>query len=335
VPIIVGVDGGNSKTLTVVANELGHVLGVGRGAGGNHQNRGMDGAMHEIKRSITAALATADIAPADVDAAFYALAGADLEEDFAILRPVIAGLDLGGRWEVENDTMAGWRAGASRADAVVVIVGSGTNAAGRNAAGEQIRLPGLGWISGDWGGGGELAREAVSAAMRAWDGRGEPTALSGFILRTLDRATIDDLILALYHEEIRGTQLLDIVPLIFEAAAAGDGVARRIVERQAEEIVTTAGTLLGRLGLDDVASDVVLAGSVFRERTGQLVHLVRSHLLERYPQARVIVSSLEPVLGAVLCGMDLLELDTGETVRRRLVESFAGFRAEGVQVALP
>src|SRR5438477_365687 len=36
-----GVDGGNSKTLAVVADETGRVLGVGRAGGSNHQGIGL------------------------------------------------------------------------------------------------------------------------------------------------------------------------------------------------------------------------------------------------------------------------------------------------------
>lgn len=324
--IVLGIDGGNSKTLAVAADGQGCVLGVGRAGGGNHQNKGLDAALAEIQAAARAALDAAGTGAEAVDAAFFALAGADLEDDFALLRPALAGLRLGARWEVENDTIAGLRAGAERADAVVVIVGSGTNAAGTNAAGETIRLPGLGWLSGDWGGGGEIAREAVSRIARAWDGRGSPTALTPLVLQEMGCVDVEAFILAVYRGEVLRARLLDVVPLVFTAAAAGDAVAAEIVGRQAAEVATTAGTLIRRLGLSNRQCDVVLAGSVFRDETGQLVREVRSRVEERYPQARIVVSDLEPVLGSVLCAMDLLSLETGGAVRRTLLESFATSR---------
>jgi N-acetylglucosamine kinase-like BadF-type ATPase len=289
----------------------------------------MAAAMSEVRRAVDAALAAAGRRAGEIAAAFYALAGADLEEDFAILRPAVAELGLGGKWDIDNDTIAGLWAGTSARDAVVVILGAGTNAAGRNSAGQEIRLPGLGWISGDWGGGGDLAREAVSEAMRAWDGRGEPTALTDVLLEALGCADMGELLLKLYREQIRGTRLLGVVPLIFDVAAAGDAVARRLVERQAAEAAIMAGALIGRLGMGERSCDVVLAGSVSRERTGELRRLVQQDVLERYPQARVVVSTLEPVLGAALRAMDLIGLDTGETVRQRLAESYVSPPVEG------
>jgi N-acetylglucosamine kinase-like BadF-type ATPase len=331
-PIILGVDGGNSKTLAAVADATGQVHGVGRSSGGNHQNKGLGPAMEQIALACDAALSRAGLQRRDVEVAYYSLAGADLDDDFALLNPALAELAMGRRYALANDTVAGLRAGARRGDCVVVIVGSGTNAAGRNAEGTTIHLPGLGWLSGDWGGGGDLAREAVSLAAREWDGRGRPTALTKLVLEMLDVPTMDAAILAVYQGRMQPGRFLDLVPQIFEVAVAGDAVARELVERQAEEVVTTAGALIRRLGLTDRPCDVVLAGSVFRDRTGLLVAEVRARLAERYPQAEAIVSELEPVLGAVLCGFDLLGLETGQPVRERLFSSYAAMRAEGTQV---
>jgi N-acetylglucosamine kinase-like BadF-type ATPase len=331
-PIILGVDGGNSKTLAAVANAGGWVLGVGRSSGGNHQNKGLGPAMEQIALACDAALSNASLRRGDVDAVFYSLAGADLDDDFALLNPALAELGMGRRCALDNDTMAGLRAGARRRDCVVVIVGSGTNAAGRNAEGESIRLPGLGWVSGDWGGGGELAREAVGLAAREWDGRGRSTALTQLVLEMLDAPDMEAAILALYRGQMQPGRFHGIVPRIFEVAAAGDAVARELVEQQAVEVVTTASALIRRLGLTDRPCDVVLAGSVFRDQTGLLVGAVRERLPERYPRAEVIVSELEPVLGAVLCGFDLMGLEADQAVRERLFSSFAAMRAEGAQV---
>lgn len=321
--LVLGVDGGNSKTLAAVADEHGHVLGVGRSGSGSHQALGIEGSMTEIRAAVSTALQMAGRTPEELDGAFYALAGADLEEDFAVLRPALGALHYGRCFEFDNDTIAGLRAGARRRDAVVVVVGSGTNAAGTNAAGDAIRLPGLGWISGDWGGGSAMAREAVRLVMRAWDGRGDPTLLTEMILNTLGAATVEDLLLALYRKEIRGTQLLAVTPLIFEAAEEGDTVAQSIIEMQAREVVDTAGGIMRRLGIAGSPCDIVLAGSVFRDRTGRLVDSIRERLSNQFPQACAVVSELEPVLGAVLCGMDLLRLPTTEDVRRNLFGSFS------------
>src|SRR6185503_10466007 len=75
-PLVLGVDGGNTKTIAVVVTGEGAVLGTGRaGCGDIHNARGLG-----------AALAEAGTGAGDVAAAAFSLAGADWPEDFDYLR---------------------------------------------------------------------------------------------------------------------------------------------------------------------------------------------------------------------------------------------------------
>ena len=60
---------------------------------------------------------------------------------------------------------------------IVTIAGTGSIAFGRNAAGRTARIGGWGYIFGDEGGGFDIARQALRAALRAEEGWGPPTAL--------------------------------------------------------------------------------------------------------------------------------------------------------------
>src|SRR5918997_265200 len=74
---------------------------------------------------------------------------------------------------------------------------AGVNAAGRAPDGREVVFPALGWISGDWGGGGSLAMEMVRLVMRADDGRGPPTLLTPLLLGALGQPTAFELMRAL------------------------------------------------------------------------------------------------------------------------------------------
>ena len=78
---------------------------------------------------------------------------------------------------VGNDTFALLRAGTNSGVGVAVVCGAGINAVGVAHDGRTHRFPALGAISGDWGGGGQLGNDALWHAVRAEDGRGEPTEL--------------------------------------------------------------------------------------------------------------------------------------------------------------
>lgn len=318
---ILGVDAGGSKTLAVVGDETGRVLGIGRAGCGNHQSRGLAAAMDQVRLAAAQALEMAGVTAAEV--ASYCLAGADLPEDFVLLRPAVEDLGLAARACLRNDIAAVLRSGSDSPNAVVVGWGSGVNAMGRNAAGEEIRLPALGWYSGDWGGGSDLGREAIWLVARAHDGRGEPTALQEPVLRAFGVSGVEEMIRKLYFHREERWGIHRLAPIVFQVAAAGDCAARGLVERAAEETVLTAVALLRRLDLLVTPADVVLGGSIFRARDALLIGAVGERLRERAPRARVVIPDVEPVVGAYFYGLDMLEEAVGCDVRARAAASFA------------
>src|SRR5947209_1425805 len=102
---ILGIDGGNSKTLAVVANRAGQVAGMGRSGCGNHQAHGLTPAMDQVRLAIHRALRSAGVATDEVEAAYYCMAGAGLPEDFDLLRPALESIGAGKRIDLNNDIL--------------------------------------------------------------------------------------------------------------------------------------------------------------------------------------------------------------------------------------
>ncbi len=319
---VLGVDGGNSKTLAVVVDERGSVLGLGRSGNSNHQGIGLEAAMREVRAAANTALQNAAIDSSSLSAARCALAGADLSEDFDALNPALAGLQLAPVVELDNDSIAALRAGTDCPNAVVVVWGAGTNGAGRNSAGATVRLPALGSISGDWGGGGDFGRDAIWFVARAHDGRGRPTVLTDLVLNALGLSDVDEMIRRLYLRQLSSVQIIELAPLVFQAADVGDPVASQLVVRGGEEVATTARALLGRLGLLESAAQVILAGGMFRAEAPLFMHIILRALAEMAPHARVVRPDVEPVVGAAFLALDLLGLPVDATVRERARRSY-------------
>lgn len=325
---VLGVDGGASKTHALVVEETGRAIGFGRGGNSNHQVNGLQPAMNEVKCAVNSALDSAGLSPLVVELGYFCLAGADLPEDYAMLQEAVKGLNLGKSIVVKNDTMAALRSGTTRSWGVVVICGTGFNAAGRSPDGQEIVLPGLGPISGDWGGGYALSQEMIRRVMRAWDGRGRATLLTAMVLGDLSVDSVDSLLYMLYHEQIDSRQLLDLVPLLFEAADAGDEVAQDLVVRMGREVAITANTIIRRLSLAEKDVEVVLGGSVFKGKGNLMLNTITRLVHEQAPNARIVMPCHEPVVGAVLLALEqigvvideapyqLLE-DTLQSVKRR------------------
>jgi len=318
--LVLGVDAGASKTFALVSDDGGHILGFGQGGPGNHQVAGPEPALAEIRRACEEALAQARASP-PVDFGFFGLAGADLPVDFALLIPAVESMNLARQVRIKNDTMVALRAGLKRSWGVAVICGTGFNAGGIGPDGREVQLPGLGALSGDWGGGGDIAQEVIRLVCRAWDGRGQPTALTEMVLTALGLPSVEELISQLYQSQFDyypgqfdRRHLLALVPLVFEAAYAGDQVAQDLLVRVGTEVGVTANAIIKRLGLEDTDVEVVLGGSVFKGKGPLLVDTITQIVHRVAPRATIVIPQFEPVVGAVFMALENLGVEVNETI---------------------
>src|SRR6185295_1363483 len=137
--------------------------------------------------------------------------------------------------------------------------GTGSIAYAQNDSGHVWRTGGLGWQLGDEGSGYALARAALGAAGRAWDGRGPETTLGAAILQALELETPDDLIRwALTAER---AEVVALAPTVGKAAEGGDVVAKELVDRCADDLLEHVNALLHHFpSLNPVS--VVLGGGL-------------------------------------------------------------------------
>ncbi|MEU2391991.1 BadF/BadG/BcrA/BcrD ATPase family protein [Streptomyces sp. NPDC007369] len=326
---VLAIDAGNSKTDAALVGADGRVLGTGRAGGFQPQLTGIGAAVDVLEQAVAQAAgacgpsgagapagacapsgAGGPAGPPYADTVSACLAGADFPVEEQQLADAIAARGWAPATRVRNDTFAILRAGLPTGRpprGVAVVCGAGINCAGMLPDGRTARFPSVGRISGDWGGGGGLAREALWCAARAEDGRGGPTGLAAALPGHFGLGSMAALIEALHLGHLAQRRVHELVPVLFEVAAAGDVVAAALVERQAEEVVTMASVALARLDLLTEEVPVLLGGGVLTAGHPQLDGPIRAGLAERAPLARVSVVAAPPVLGAALLGLDALD----------------------------
>jgi N-acetylglucosamine kinase-like BadF-type ATPase len=305
---VLAIDGGNSKTDVCMISADGRLLGYARGPGSNHQNIGMDAAFDVLWTLIREAADEAGLAVGSTlaqHAAVY-LAGADFLAEVVMLRERVSLAGWASEVSLDNDTFALLRAGTKTANRIAVVCGAGINCVGVSAEGGMVRFPSVGPISGDWGGGGSLGAEALFLAVRAEDGRGQPTALREAIMNHFGTSSVLEVTAALHFDELPRSRLHELAPVLFRVAAAGDGPARAVVDRLAEEVFLFVRVALDRLDLRDQLTDVVLGGSVLSARDPLLLQGVSVRLAAYTPHANVLITDDPPVIGAALLGLDAL-----------------------------
>lgn len=316
--LALAVDGGGSKTDVVLLDIAGEVLAWERGPGSSPQTDGLDESVHVIDDLVRRALGDRD--PGDLAAVGLYLSGLDLAEEIEIFREAISSLPWARGAVIENDLHALLRAGTDARDAIAVICGTGMNAIGIRADGAQVRFPALGPLSGDWGGGGELGDAVVWHAARAEDGRGPETALVDLLLNAVGAPTVAALIEDVHLDRRPGQSFATLAPVLFEAAAAGDAVARAVVRQQADEVVAFVRACVTRLDLSGVDVPVLFGGGVARGRDPLLLDGIRAGLAEHAPRACLHIVDAPPVLGAALLVLDAAgaEAAAGERARAEL-----------------
>ena len=311
---ILGVDGGNSKTDVALVASDGRLLASVRGGTISHQQVGLERGADRLVDLVAAARTAAGLGPDDPlpDEAVYCLAGADSAGDIARLTAAFARRRLARSGHVLNDAFAPVRAGTDRTWGVAVICGAGTNAAGIAPDGRTARAA-LGPISGDWGGGGDVGLAGLGAAVRARDGRGPRTSLERSVPAHFGLGRPLDVTDAVERGRISLERLRELSPVVFEAAADGDDVARKIVDRLADELATMANALIRRLRLTRMDPDVVLAGGVFHAADARFEARIAAGIRTVAPRARVTRLEALPVTGAALLALDRLAVDDPAT----------------------
>ena len=296
---VLGIDAGGTKTVCLLADERGQIVAEGRGPGANLHASGELAVEKVLHGVMEQAIGDRAIEPSAI---CLGIAGVDREDDGQTVRAIMRRIGHKSRVLVVNDALIALVAGAKDAPAIVIIAGTGSIVYGRNAHGEAARAGGWGHMIGDEGSGYWIGREALAAVMRASDGRGPVTRLTADILAYLQVDDESRLPRIVYDLEAPRMTVAALGPIIQQAAAQGDAVATRILERAAEELVLAAQSVASRLEMRGDAFTFFLAGGVFRV-VPWLAGELPGRLAEVAPRCQVHVLDEEPAAGAVWLAM--------------------------------
>jgi N-acetylglucosamine kinase-like BadF-type ATPase len=297
---VLGIDAGGTKTVCLLADDRGLIIAEARGAGANLHVAGELGVEKVLHELMEQAIGDRGITPAAI---CLGIAGVDRGAEAQTVRAIMRRIGQRSRVVVVNDALIALVAGAKDAPGIVIIAGTGSIAYGRNQSGEAARAGGWGHMIGDEGSGYWIGREALTAVMRAADGRGPATALSADVLAHFNIADVSQLPRIVYDHDQPRTSVAALGPLVHQASAHGDAVASRILERAADELVLAATSVATRLAMRGDAFTFYLAGGVFRV-VPSLAEELPHRLAEVAPRCQVQLLDEEPAVGAVWLALE-------------------------------
>ncbi len=316
-PYILGVDGGTTKTIALVADMNGNVLGAARGGNSNWTGDDVTVPMEVVAATAREALHAAGATPTDIRVAVFGLAGADWPEDYARRQAALEAANLAQRIVVRNDAIAGWRGGTRQTYGAVIAAGTGSNTCILTPDGHE-------WCYGYYvfyGGAIDVAQDALQAVLRAEDGRGRPTTLTDSVLRQLGYVSTEAMLKGMVAGKISQAALLSLCPLTFEVAAEGDEVATDLIVKQGAALGEYAAAAIRRFDMQALTFDVVLAGSVFKGRGPLLIDTVTQVIHRTAPGAAIVRAALEPAAGALLLAYDELGVPVTDDILATIRET--------------
>lgn len=229
------VDSGGTKTEAVVHDEAGHVIGRRVTPGCN----AMDVGAEEAARRITDALegVRGFFPDGKPDKSYFGLASKNYYEDRLIGRPRELYRDWNITWEDDGRGMITSVLG--RGDGGCIVCGTGSSMFCRRG-GEMFHTGGWGYLLDTVGSGFMLGRDAIRAALRQYDGRGEKTLLYESVSVRLGARPEKSI-----PEIYAGGRpfIASFARCVFECRAEGDAVAGAIFDHNASALaeMTFAG----------------------------------------------------------------------------------------------
>lgn len=298
--LLLGVDGGATKTVALVADVAGNVLGAGR-AGSSDIHAAViapDAAVGEVVAAVREATTSAGVGPADLRCCVFSLCGADWPEDYELYSGMLAErLDLGSEPTVVNDAFGALRAGAPDGIGVALVLGTGAAVAARGPGGDT-------WYSGyriEASGALEFGRYAYELLIRGEYGSGPTPAFRSAALEAFDVASVEELVYVVMRSGGLGSRsLARLAPLLLEAGHLGDPLIQLYVREQGRSLAGYVRAAAERVFPGGQRPIVVTTGGVFRHRCTDLSDAIEAGL----PGYSVVASGAEPVIGAVMLAAD-------------------------------
>ncbi|XP_077243874.1 actin-like ATPase superfamily protein isoform X2 [Tasmannia lanceolata] len=256
--VILGLDGGTTSTVCICmsmpsSDRLPDPLPVlARAVAGcsNHNSVGEAAARETLEQVMAEALLKSGSNRSSVRAVCLAVSGVnhptDQQRILNWLRDIFSS-DV--KLFVQNDAVAALASGTmGKLHGCVLIAGTGSISYGFTEDGREARAAGAGPILGDWGSGYGIAAQALTAVVRAHDGRGPQTMLTCSILNMLGLASPDELIGWTYADP-SWARIAALVPVVVSCAEAGDQVANKILQDSVQELAASVKAVVQRLGL--------------------------------------------------------------------------------------
>lgn len=309
--LVVGLDGGGTKTEAILVDPSGTLLSTKTGGPSNFQILGVEKAAVVILDLVQECAAAAGCEPKDIAAVVAGLTGAGREGDksrmLSGLRDEMKKRGLSfERVMVESDARIALEGAFRGKVGIILIGGTGSIAFGKGHDGTIYRVGGWGRILGDEGSGYAIGREGLNVLTKHLDGRIRGTLLTKLVAQKLKLETQEQIITAVYKEQF---DVASVAPLVIQAATEHDIECERILNKATFELTEHVRALLLKIesaarGRARQKIPLAFIGGLLSSDT-VLRKIVKHKITFSLPQISVVEPQSSPARGAVLLGLTM------------------------------
>ena len=317
--IFLGVDGGQSHTEAIIADEHGNVLGRGTGGASNHTEipGGRERLQNAIRDSVDEALKAANLP--SIDETVFASAYCGMTGGAIYKKEIIGALVKAEKLLVGHDAPTALFGATAGKAGIVVIAGTGSIVYGETATRENAQVGGLGYLFSDEGSGFWLAAQVIRLAIKEQDGLIAPCGLQQLVLNFFNCSRIRDLTDDFYNGRVSRDRIAKLAEAAHQAAENGNETIRGQIRYGCDVLAESVKTLGEKLDFP-IKFPVASIGGMFRARL--MNKYFETALAEKAPNAEFIKPRFNPAIGALLIAYRQAGVKTSQKLMRNLDEKF-------------
>lgn len=320
--VFIAYDGGGTKTRIQVIDLLGNILYDETTKGCNVMSFGDSWFREIISELYINAKSKLCLEDKDIIEIVLGLSGADLKEDHERLTQLCKPIFNDVKYTIFNDAWIILRSGLKTPYGAVCIAGTGTNSASINKDGKRSILRALNFITGTYGGGLEIATEAIHYAFRASELSYQDTLLRIEIPKLFQVKSMDDVVPFFYPTRSIDRELFgQVTPLVDQLANQGDEVSKMILEKVAYHIAMQTVGVIRQGQMEHETVPVVYGGRVFTLTYKPFMDVFKNTILKEVPNAFFIAPKFHPVVGAYLFALDKYQIKQTKEIEMNLINS--------------
>ncbi len=300
--LLVGIDGGGTKTEFVLFDKSGTVLNVIRREGSNPNDAGIEHSIDVLTAGLEQLLRGKS--PLTV---FAGIGGVSLEKYQKAIKTA-----LGERFRTligaDTDAANVLSMGEDPDNSMAIICGTGSCVFVRKGT-ERYRIGGWGYLLDQAGSAYDVGKDALRYALAAEDGLREPSVLTERVAATLGGSVFPN-ISTVYG---KGRPFIaDLAMVVVEAAKEGDADALEILRENAARLAVLLKKAVERY---DAPRQAVAAGSFWK------CEIFRS-MVQEMSGVELVIPELPPAFGACVETMRLAELPINPDFQTNFAESY-------------